>query len=192
MRTRALGSLFAPLLAGQLHAAEPTEAELRRLEASLLHRRLDLGSVRMWDCKSQRWQPFRQAKERVLVLQLWAVECLPCIQEMPLLRNMVSGWQHETAVRFLFISETLEEDKLTQFWCKDKKGTVPDLNSYQSTDGRLRDVLETGKQPLTLLLDRDFVIREAFVGALAARPRELAAAVTRLVAATHPASAKQP
>lgn len=190
MKGRALSVLFTSLLAGQLHAAEPAEAELRRLEASLLHRRLDLGSVRMWDCKGQRWHPFRQSKERVLILQLWAVECVPCIQEMPLLRNMVSAWQRETAVRFVFISETLEEDKLTKFWCKDKRGTVPDLNTYQSTDGRLRDTLETGKQPLTLLLDHDFVVREAFVGALLPRAGEVAAAVTRLVAATHSVPAK--
>jgi thiol-disulfide isomerase/thioredoxin len=181
---------IAALLASQVHAAEPTEAELRRLEATLLHRRLDLSSVRMWDCKNQRWQPFRQGKERVLVLQLWAVECLPCIQEMPLLHNMVSGWQRETAVRFVFISETLEEDKLTQFWCKDKKGTVPDLNTYQSTDGRLRDTLETEKQPLTLLLDHDFVVREAFVGTLLSRAGEVAAAVTRMVAVTNPLPAR--
>jgi hypothetical protein len=99
---------------------------------------------------------------------------------------MVSGWQRQPAVRFLFVSETLEADKLTRFWCQDKKAQVPDLNPYQSTDERLRDALDTGKQPLTLLLDRDLVVREAFVGTLAPRAGELATAVTRLLSATQP------
>ena len=158
------------------------ELGIRRQEASLLNRRLDLGSVRRWDRKQHSWRPLTRGNEQVLVLQLWAVECGPCLAEMPLLRRVVQGWRSKPTVRFLFVSETLDQDALTRYWIKQHASDVPDEDPYQSTDSRLRDALELGTQPVTLILDRDLVIRQAFVGTITERVSELAAGINRLLA----------
>lgn len=158
------------------------ELGIRRQEASLLNRRLDLSSVRRWDRKQGSWRSLSRGNEQVLVLQLWAVECAPCLAEMPLLRRVVQGWRSKPAVRFLFVSETLNQDVLTSYWVKQHASDVPDDDPYQSTDSRLRDILELGSQPVTLILDRDLVIRQAFVGTLTERVSELAAGINRLLA----------
>lgn len=101
---------------------------------------------------------------------------------MPLLRRVVQGWRSKPAVRFLFVSETLNQDVLTSYWVKQHASDVPDDDPYQSTDSRLRDILELGSQPVTLILDRDLVIRQAFVGTLTERVSELAAGINRLLA----------
>ena len=163
-------------------ASASGELAVRRQEASLLNRRLDIGSIRRWDRKQRAWRPLVRGAEQVLVLQLWAVECAPCLAEMPLLRRVVQGWRSKPAVRFLFVSETLDQDVLTGYWVKQHASDVPDEDPYQSTDSRLRDVLETGTQPVTLLLDRDLVIRQAFVGTVTERVSELAAGINRLLA----------
>lgn len=169
--------------AGANDAASATgELAVRRQEASLLSRRLDLGSVRRWDRKQRTWRPLVRGSEQILVLQLWAVECGPCLAEMPLLRRVVQGWRSKPAVRFFFVSETLDQDLLTAYWTKQHVNDVPDEDPYQSTDSRLRDVLEMGTQPVTLILDRDLVVRQAFVGTVTERVSELAAGINRLLA----------
>ncbi len=150
-------------------------------EASLLHRRINLDGVRVFEAKTKRWQPYRKGSESLLILHLWAVECAPCIAEMPTLRNIVFGWRDEADLRFLFISETLDEKKLLEYW-RSNAERVPAVALYQNTDNRIRDILETGKQPLTLLVDQDLVIRQAFIGTLSDRNHELAASMTRLLA----------
>lgn len=159
-------------------AAEPA---LSQLELSLLHRRIDLSGVRGFDAKTSRWQPYRKGSESLLVVHLWAVECAPCIAEMPILRNIVSGWRDEAELRFLFISETLDEKKLLDYW-RASASHVPSVSVYQNTDERIRSILETGKQPITLLVDQDLVIRQAFIGTLSDRTNELTASMTRLLA----------
>ena len=154
-----------------------------RAETALLHRRLDLRSVRTFDPSSGRTSPYQPSSAPLRVIHLWAVECAPCIAEMPMLRNLINGWRNEPGVQFLLISETLDQEKLRQFWQRaaDKVPQVPAL--YQSTDDRLRDGLQTGAQPLTLLVDSDWVIRQAFVGSLLERTAEFAASTARLLAA---------
>jgi len=179
---------FSALLLGSTLALGMSQQRLANAElppiqseASLLHRRINLDGVRVFEAKTKRWQPYRKGSESLLILHLWAVECAPCIAEMPTLRNIVFGWRDEADLRFLFISETLDEKKLLEYWRANAE-RVPAVSLYQNTDNRIRDVLETGKQPLTLLVDQDLVIRQAFIGTLSERNHELAASMTRLLA----------
>ena len=160
-------------------AAEP----VRELEVSLLHRRIDLRGVRVFDAPKNSWGSFKSEDRRLLLLHLWAVECQPCVDEMPLLRNIVRGWKDDPSVQIVFISETLDEKVLREFWFQSARDRVPDLPLIQSADDRIRDVLGTGKQPVTLLLDRDLVVRQAFIGSLTERTQELTGSMSRLLRA---------
>ena len=102
---------------------------------------------------------------------------------MPLLRNIVRGWKDDPSVQIVFISETLDEKVLREFWFQSARDRVPDLPLIQSADDRIRDVLGTGKQPVTLLLDRDLVVRQAFIGSLTERTQELTESMSRLLRA---------
>lgn len=160
-------------------AAEP----VRELEVSLLHRRIDLRGVRVFDAPKNSWGSFKSEDRRLLLLHLWAVECQPCVDEMSLLRNIVRGWKDDPSVQIVFISETLDEKALREFWFQSARDRVPETPLIQSTDDRIRDVLGTGKQPVTLLLDRDLVVRQAFIGSLMERTQELTESMSRLLRA---------
>lgn len=164
----------------QALAAPLGETELRSTEAELLHTKLDLGGVRRYVKDSRSWRPFQQYRAKLLVVHLWAVECTPCVEEMPMLRAMVRAWDDEPAVRFLIVAETLNENKLLEFWLSTAKDRVPAADLLQSTDSRIRDTVAIGTQPLTLLLDPELIIRQAFIGSLSARKFEFSRAIKRL------------
>lgn len=172
------------VIAGNANSlASAAETDLRTVELSLLHRRLDLGGVRALDAKTGRWSPLRVEGARLLVVHLWAVECSPCTAEMPLLKNIARGWKNEPGVQIVFVSETLDEKVLRDFWFKTNRDRVPETPLTQSIDNRIRDTLDTGKQPLTLLLDQDLVVRQALVGSLTERSPELTTSMSRLLRA---------
>lgn len=102
---------------------------------------------------------------------------------MPLLKNIARGWKNEPGVQIVFVSETLDEKVLRDFWFKTNRDRVPETPLTQSIDNRIRDTLDTGKQPLTLLLDQDLVVRQALVGSLTERSPELTTSMSRLLRA---------
>jgi len=152
-------------------------------EAALLHRRLDLAGIRQYSRAQKTWQPLVLPSARVYVVNLWGVHCAPCRAEFPLLRNIQRAWQSNREVTFLYLAdpplESLPEEIL-RFW-QDGKGTLPDADPARSSDDALRRQLGNDAQPITLLLDAQSVVRQAFVGAIGDRP--LGAAISRLLAA---------
>lgn len=181
MRAGMLGLLAGPL--GRARAAASPASSLRGEESGLLHARLDLRGVRGYRGRRGPWQPFSPGAERLLVVHLWALECPPCVAELPMLRTLVRGWHDQPTVRFLFVAETLDASRLLAFWLDDHHADVPEVELYQSTDGRIRDVLGIGTQPLTLMVDSQGVVRQAFIGSLADRRFELGRAIGRLISA---------
>lgn len=183
MRTVSPGGLVA-FLSGFLAVAPAGRAQagsaLDPVETRLLHRRIDLSGVRGFDEKTGHWSPYKKGPEQLLVVHLWDIACAPCISEMPMLRKVVHGWRAHPQVGFLFVSETLDERKLLDYW-RAATERVPRVTLYQNTDDRIREVLDTGKQPVTLLVDQDLVVRQAFIGSLEERTNELAASMTRLL-----------
>jgi hypothetical protein len=166
-------------------AAEPL-SETLNAEGRLLHRRLELGSVMRWDRRARSWQPLGKPTERLLVVNLWSAHCKPCIDEFPLLRRISAAWQQTRDVRFLFISDPphdTEADEVVAFW-QQHAAELPDLDPCRSTSDKLRAGLDSSSQPLTLLVDRDGVIRQAFVGAV--QERGLASAMERLLKILRP------
>lgn len=165
------------------------------MEAALLHRRIDLGAVKQWDVGRNLWRPLGLAPTKLVVVNLWSVHCKPCLEEMPLLRKIVQGWRGNRDVQFLFITDPphdTEEGELEDFW-RHPSVELPDVQPCRSSDERMRAALKIGTQPITLLLDDQFVVRQAFVGNIG--NRNLAAAMERLLSvarATSCSVAKKP
>lgn len=162
-------------------ASAETEAQLREMEASLLHRRIDLSSVKQWNAGQDLWRPLSLPPAKLVVVNLWSVHCKPCLEEMPLMRKIVQGWRGNHDVQFLFITDPphdTEEGELEAFW-RQPSVELPVVHPCRSTDERIRAALKTGVQPITLLLDEHFIVRQAFVGNIG--NRNLAAAMERLL-----------
>jgi thiol-disulfide isomerase/thioredoxin len=161
-------------------AASPSlELEARKVESALLHHQIDFAGVRVWDARSKKWLSRGPAPGRILVVNVWAVECPPCVAEFPVLRDLMRSFRSDPVVRFAFVSETKDETKLLGF-ARTNRDKMPEAELYQVTDERLRNSLETTKQPITLLLDQNMVVRQAFVGSIAGRRLEFVESLERL------------
>ena len=151
--------------------ASPDEPSADR-EAALLHRRLDLGSVKQWSRVAGTWQPLATPLASVYVVNFWSIQCKPCIAEFPLLKNVRAGWKDKPEVQFLFVADPpgeTSEAEAVAFWQK-SQAALPDADPCRATTDDLRRILEDGAEPITLLLDEHFVVRQAFIGAIGNRP----------------------
>lgn len=171
-------ALLVPSVAG----ADPTtELQLREVEASLLHRRIDLSGVKQWERATDDWHALSLIPKKLYIINLWSVHCVPCKEEFPLLRKMVEGWRSQKDVKFIFIADPphdTEEPELTKYW-RAEAAQLPDEDPCRSTDERIRNMLDSGLQPITLLVDEHLVIRQAFAGAIG--KRNIALAIQRLL-----------
>lgn len=180
-----IASALAALLLPALLLPAEIEQELgaRRLEAGLLNRAVEVRGLRARSPRAGRWSDRALTPARVTVLHLWAVDCAPCIAELPVLRDIARGYREtEPAVAFHVITETLEEERLTQFLAAHAALLPP--GDVLQTDGRMRQSLQVTQQPITLVVDRGFVIRQAFVGSIAARRAEFVSAIEHLLGTT--------
>lgn len=178
---KALALSFLLAVPSAAHADPAADLQLREVEASLLHRRIDLSGVKQWERDTDDWHPLSVVPRKLYVINLWSVHCVPCKEEFPLLRKMVEGWRSQKDVKFLFIADPphdTEEQELTTYW-RSAAAQLPDEDPCRSTDERIRNMLESGLQPITLLVDEHMVIRQAFAGAIG--KRNLAIAIQRLL-----------
>lgn len=159
----------------------PSSTEQLDKEARLLHHKLPLSGWKRWDRRSQTWQVEPPPTEPLLVINLWSAHCQPCLQEFPQLARMAAAWKSQREVRFLFLADPprdTEAHEVVAFWTS-HAAELPDADPLRSTSEELRATLGTGLQPITLLLDHDRVVRQAFVGSLG--QRGLGNAIERLI-----------
>lgn len=176
-----LAWLCLVVMVGPNPATAETDGQLREMEASLLHRRIDLGGVKQWDAARSMWRLLGQSTARLRVVNLWSIHCKPCLEEMPLLSKIVHGWRGNNDVQFVLITDPphdTEEAELEDFWGHPPVD-LPAVKPCRSTDDRIRTALKIGTQPITLLLDEHSVVRQAFVGTIG--HRNLGAAMERLL-----------
>lgn len=97
-----------------------------------------------------------QLKGRVVVLNLWATWCGPCRHELPALSEIARDY----AARGLVVVTLSTEDRerLQAFATKHPLAT---LNVYAAHAGWL----DVPGRPLTLVIDREGVVREVMIGA---------------------------
>jgi len=175
-----LASPSAALADTPSSAPVPEELLLRRQEALLLHRRINLAALRV--LRGGELVAAEAPVARLLLVHLWAVECKPCLDELPTLQSFFAAQGQDPRVRVLLASETRDPAKLIDF-IKQHRGWFPSGDLYQVTDDALRSSLQNFAQPLTLLVDERGVVHQAFVGSLRTRKSELVDAVTRYLKA---------
>ena len=175
LATRADAQTASPVAAG---AEDPTrELALRRQEAALLHRKVDLRGVQM--LRGGQAINVQPPVAYLLIVHIWAVECRPCIEELPILRRITESLNRMSQVKIVLISETRDLALLNRF-LREQAGNVPRVEQYQSIDERLRGSLQNDTQPTTLFLDALGVVRQAFLGSLKNRRSEFVDAISRM------------
>lgn len=181
--------MFIIMLAG--FAQDPATA--RRDEARLLNQAIDpvhLGNnLRVWDPSTHVWRESKptdlvKMQGRVLVVNIWAHYCKPCIAEFPILMDMAKRIEEDTKgdVKFVFISETSSPTDMQQFVSTNEK-KLPEgplfLDYNENIAESLRHVIpgRSLSLPTTIILDDHRAVRYAFIGALLYRRSELVTAI---------------
>lgn len=150
-------------------------------EQKLLHARLAFDGVARVEPLSGRIIEARlHSGGRPMLIHLWSVHCPPCVRELPALRQVMAHLRMETGLRVVFISEDLPS-ALTSF-LKAQGAGLPEVEHWLSgPSSGLRIDLHDSGQPMTLLIDANLVVRQAFVGLVSERRNELFAGASRLL-----------
>ncbi len=195
---------FLPLLAV---LGQDPGAAVRRDEARILNQSIDtanLGSnLRVWDVGAKAWRESKpddleKTQSRILVINLWAHYCKPCIAEFPVLRDMAKKLEEDTKgdVRFVFVSETSSAVDMDKFLVANDK-RLPNgpmfLDYNENIAETLRQALPGRSLPLptTLILDERRVVRYVLIGALLNRRSELVQAIDEVYRALNPIPANR-
>lgn len=194
--------LFSLVAISLLASLAQDPATSRRDEARLLNQTVESShlsqTLRVWDAPARSWREskpsdLQKTQARILVVNLWAHYCKPCIAEFPILRDMAKRIEDDTKgdVKFLFISETSSPNDMQQF-VTDHGKRLPDppwfLDYNENIVDGLRHALpgRSLSLPTTIILDERRVVRYALMGALLSRRSELVAAIMDTYRATKP------
>lgn len=150
-----------------------TEADNLRAEAVLLHHEINLSDV----VGGNGPPPLPSAP--VLVVHVWAAECVPCVKELPQLLQIIRAYAREPRVRFLLLSESEDEGRAQAILAAHKAAFLNVLIAHGGA--HLRVELQDTTQPLTLILDSRRVVRQAFRGSLVGRRTLFTSALDRLL-----------
>ena len=101
----------------------------------------------------------KDLKGKILVLNFWFIDCLPCIKELPALNKLVEMYKSNKDVVFLAITWEPRERVEKEFLKKHKLlfQVVPDARPI------IERFIETG-YPTTYVVDRDGKVRGAWLG----------------------------
>ncbi|MFO0580015.1 MAG: TlpA disulfide reductase family protein [Polyangia bacterium] len=177
----ALGSLLSLLTLWRAPVAQAADTECasyrrnvitqQRLFTQQIDRRL-FSSIGVWDNLRKGWQPLLNQqpiapRARVVVVNLWSHYCQPCIRELPTLLSALrdASLGRSAEVQLLLLAEDTTSQDMESFLARNP--SLPREGYYNDTGGEIRRELGAGTQlPMTLLLDRDLVVRYAVVGAV--------------------------
>ena len=97
-----------------------------------------------------------ELKGRVVLLNLWATWCGPCRHELPAMDHIARDYASRGLVVVTFSTE--DRERLREFATRQPLST---LNVYAAHAGWL----DVPGRPLTLVIDREGVVREVLIGA---------------------------
>ena len=165
--------------------AEASPIQLAENEGQLLHRRLNLDAVAQWSWTASSWSPTFAKKHtaKVYVVNLWSLTCKPCIEEFPFFKRLVDGWKQNKNIEFVFVADPPQDNLATDlvaFW-KQSAANLPNSPLCRAQSDSIGKDLSNDSKPLTLILDRNFVVRQAYVGSIV--NRSLGSAIERLLRA---------
>lgn len=154
-----------------------------KTERTVLNRPLPIRKLSRFDPHDQSWreQSFEIRPGQIVLLHLWAVECKPCLDELKTLTPLLNGLRDDRRLQILFVTETQDRQVLTNF-LQNNQQALPAVPHYQINPTELRRSLGISAMPITLLLDSDLTVRQAFLGPLHGRREELLHAIDRLEA----------
>lgn len=191
-------------------AAPSAAASPQDIEAKLLHRELSLRDLQSFSVRRGTWQALPASRARVRVVSLWSLHCQPCLDELPKLTELAAQYRKQGQdVEFLFVADPPEESprkEVEAFWRDPFVDRLADTcEASQLGDVRLRDgrkscrldlhgidmvrssseagfltLSEVHLRPLTLLIDPQGTVRQAFVGSLLRRTDLLSDSIDRL------------
>ena len=102
-------------------------------------------------------------KGKVVMLNLWATWCIPCLKELPTLEALETELSSKGLVVIPLAIQDVPVATIQNFL---KKEDVELPHTAMDTKGGLREVLDRGTGiPMTYLIDRKGVMRYQFLGA---------------------------
>ncbi|MBL9043907.1 MAG: hypothetical protein JNM83_20000 [Myxococcales bacterium] len=184
-------------------AASPPADGVTRLESELLHLRPDLSDLLQWQRDTKQWTPYRRSRASLLIVNLWARSCPPCLQEFQVFKQLLRQLPR-TEVEMIFVAaaEDTSQQEVEQFWshplielpANTRCGGIP-----VSSRSCLVELPESAPvfapstrfvhslrsfpilpRPLTLLMDGQSSVRHIFAGSIESRQTELKLAIERL------------
>lgn len=196
--------LAAPPVDPQVLIQQRLDIQVQRTrdERALLNRQISLEGLAVWE--DHKWRsplskevPGRDSQIRIL--HLWSVDCPPCRTEMPRLLRMDRQLQtdYQRQVRLVLVSQSIDVEDMKRFeqfgiqLTGEQRGDTS-RKVMHSIMAALPQHIEPASRtekpgfgrepplPMTLVLDRDNVVRVAFVGSLEGRHGELVSAVDQL------------
>ena len=179
------------LLAGVSLAEEPSPS-LRRDEARFLNQAIPSAIIedklRIWEGSG--WRVANavegsRTKAKVLVVNVWATYCTPCLTEFPVLRDMAQRIEadYQKDVQFIFLSETTDPQLMKEFVAKNVKILPQKIPLYLDENENFARILRYFQRggslslPTTIILDENRNIRYAMIGAVLDRRSELVNAI---------------
>lgn len=95
---------------------------------------------------------------KVVLLNLWASWCAPCVEELP---SLLALHQQLPGVTIVAISTDHDDDAYRRFLTEHHV----DLLTVRDPDGRINALYGTVQIPETYVIDRNGVLRRKFIGA---------------------------
>ena len=201
-----LGAVPSAAAGPQTPAARTVAECTNKDETALLHHRLSIPPFSVWDSQNKEWRgtlpnegPASSTKIRVV--HVWGTWCKPCAEEFPIIKQMDLQIRadYRGDVQFVYVADTLSSKKeMAEFMGKhhesmplgllfrddedklgaDLRGVLPQMTAAQSRpDSPSERQLNL---PLTMLVDQNNVVRQAFVGSLLPRRADLVNGIAQL------------
>lgn len=144
-------ALLALLLSGlPAAAAEPSDTSSQRVESDLLHKRIDLSGVEIYDRAAKQWRPWQgDDAAQVTVVNLWSRDCPPCLAEFRTFADLFSvRYRLRSDIKVLVVADPGNEttqETVVEFWRHPKVELRPGepCGGYPLTSGSRRECLLT-------------------------------------------------
>jgi len=114
---------------------------------------------------------------QIVVLNLWAVWCSPCLIEIPHLVALQDSLETEDATVIGLAIDSGSPSAISRFWER-RLQITPNYPIWLGTADQARDHFDARTYPTTLIIDRDGEVRETLIGLQT--KADLAAAINAL------------
>lgn len=156
----------AGLAAGSLSAAAVAIEEQTPIGTVL-----PVGKISRWPVERQRGKPLQTLRTfrtdaKLFVVHLWGTWCKPCREELMFFKQMFpDGRSSSGEAQLILIAIDSPHEKLSEFYVS-AANSIPLAPQFVDEEGLLTKSLDRSKVPVTLLVDRQWVVRQAFYGSL--------------------------